>query len=90
MTIGDLFFFVALASRIYAPLQSLEQSYRNIVKSIADFTKVDSLLSLDDEPDNGKKEFKGFSRSVSYDRINFSYPSNDREVLKNVSFEIKK
>lgn len=90
MTIGDLFFFVALASRVYAPLQSLESSYRSIVKNIADFSKVDALLALEDEPNNGTKTLGSLGKSLTYNHLSFSYPSNDREVLKDISFEIQK
>ena len=90
MTIGDLFFFVAIASRIYAPLQSLETSYRNIVRYIADFSKVRSLLEMQDEPDNGTKILSHLEKTLTYNHISFSYPSNDREVLNDISFEIQK
>lgn len=90
MTIGDLFFFVTIAGRIYAPLQTLEASYRNIVRYVADFIKVRTLLDMADEPDNGKKTLGTLGKMISYDRVSFSYPSNDREVLQDVSFEIRK
>jgi ABC-type multidrug transport system fused ATPase/permease subunit len=90
MTIGDLFLFVAIASRIYAPLQSLETSYRNIVRYIADFSKVRALLEMSDEPDNGTKILSHLEKTLTYNHVSFSYPSNDREVLTQVSFEIQK
>ncbi|MDD2917102.1 MAG: ABC transporter ATP-binding protein [Candidatus Gracilibacteria bacterium] len=90
MTIGDLFFFVAIASRIYAPLQSLETSYRNIVRYVADFSKVRTILHMADEPDTGTKILKGLHNTLTYNHLSFSYPSNDREVLRDISFEIRK
>lgn len=90
MTIGDLFFFVAIASRIYAPLQTLEASYRNIVRYIADFTKVRTLLEMPNEPDSGTKVLSKLEKTLTYNHVAFSYPSNDREVLNDISFEIKK
>lgn len=90
MTIGDLFFFVAIASRIYAPLQSLETSYRNIVRYIADFSKVRALLEMPDEPDNGTKILSRLEKTLAYNHLSFSYPSNDREILNDISFEIQK
>ena len=90
MTIGDLFFFVAIASRIYAPLQTLEASYRNIVRYIADFTKVRALFEMPDEPNHGKNILSHLENTLVYQDVSFSYPSNDRKVLDNISFEIKK
>lgn len=90
MTIGDLFFFVTVAGRIYGPLQSLETSYRNILRYLADFSKVRKLLEMTDEPDTGTKIFKTLGKSLSYNHLSFSYPSNNRKVLRDISFEIRK
>lgn len=90
MTIGDLFFFVTLAGRIYSPLQMLESSYRTIIKDIASFVKVREVLGMKNEPNKGTRVFESFEKGVTYDHVTFSYPSNDREVVMDVSFEIKK
>lgn len=90
MTLGDLFFFVTLAGRIYSPLQTLENSYRNIIKYLADFSKVRHLLEMPDEPNGGTRVFTALEKSLTYNHLTFSYPSNDREVLKDISFEIGK
>lgn len=90
MTIGDLFLFVALAGRIYAPLQALESAYRNIIKYLADFSKVRALLEMPDEPDNGAKLLPSLRQGIVYNRVSFSYPASDREILKDISFEIKR
>ena len=75
---------------MYAPLQSLEAAYRNIIKNIADFSKVRTLLESPNEPNNGTKTLDSLKNTLSYNHISFTYPSNDREVLKDISFEIKK
>lgn len=90
MTLGDLFFFVTIAGRIYSPLQVLEGSYRNIVKHIADFSKVRSLLEMQDEPNTGTKVLGYLEKSLTYNHLSFSYPSNDREILQDISFEIER
>lgn len=90
MTIGDLFFFVMIAGRIYAPLQTLESAYRNTIKNVVSFYKTRVLLETEDEPDTGTKIFENLEKGITYDHLTFSYPSNDREVVMDVSFEIKK
>ncbi|MDP2103615.1 MAG: ABC transporter ATP-binding protein, partial [Candidatus Gracilibacteria bacterium] len=90
MTIGDLFFFVTLAGRIYSPLQMLESSYRNIIKNLASFFKARELLGMKNEPNKGTRVFDTLKERITYNNISFSYPSNDREVVTDVSFEIKR
>lgn len=79
-----------IASRIYAPLQTLESAYRNTIKNVVSFYKTRELLEMKDEPDTGMKSFESLEKSIAYNHVTFSYPSNDREVVMDVSFEIKK
>jgi len=90
MTIGDLFFFVMIAGRIYAPLQTLESAYRNTIKNVVSFYKTRELLEMVDEPNEGTKIFEGLKKDIVYNQLSFTYPSNDREVVTDVSFEIKR
>ena len=42
------------------------------------------------EKDDGKKKFETIEKSITFQNISFSYPSNDREVLSCIDFEIEK
>lgn len=68
----------------------MEYSYRNIIRHLADFAKVRIILKKNNEPNNGTKVLKNLEKSLTYNHLSFSYPSNDRKILKNISFEIKK
>jgi len=68
----------------------LEYSYRNIIRHLADFAKVRIILNMENEPNNGTKILTKLQNSLSYNHLSFSYPSNDREILKDISFAIKK
>ena len=45
---------------------------------------------MQDEPDNGTKVLSHLEKTLTYNHLSFSYPSNDREVLNDISFEVKK
>lgn len=45
---------------------------------------------MEKEKDTGKQILFPIQNSLTYNHLSFSYPSNDREILKNISFEIKK
>lgn len=74
LTIGELFLFVALSGRFYAPLQSIESAYREIIAKLADATKSEALLAAEKEPDFGTVEFSGVSDSVEFQSVTFRYP----------------
>jgi ABC-type bacteriocin/lantibiotic exporter with double-glycine peptidase domain len=48
------------------------------------------LFEMEGEKDNGKQILSSIQNSLIYNHLSFSYPSNDREILKDISFEIKK
>ncbi len=90
LSIGELFLFVALSGRFYAPLQALESAYREIVAKLADARKSEDLLVRDKEPDTGTSGLSGIHESVRFENVTFRYPGTERAVLENVSFEIAK
>ncbi len=49
-----------------------------------------ALFSMIPERDTGKSEFWEMQKSITFENLTFAYPSNDREVLKDINFEIKK
>lgn len=90
ISIGDLFLFVALAGRIFSPLQSMESAYRDIIQRLADYSKMRDVLNGEKEKNLGTTHFSTLSNTLSFESLSFRYPSVDREVLKNVSLEIAK
>lgn len=58
LSIGELFLFVALSGRFYAPLQAIESAYREIVAKLADARKSEDLLFREKESDAGTLPFR--------------------------------
>jgi ABC-type multidrug transport system fused ATPase/permease subunit len=48
------------------------------------------LFEMEKEKDIGEKILFPIQNSLTYNHLSFSYPNNDREILKDISFEIKK
>ena len=51
---------------------------------------MQALYAMAQEKDNGKKKFETIEKSITFQNISFSYPSNDREVLSCIDLEIEK
>jgi ABC-type multidrug transport system fused ATPase/permease subunit len=90
MWLGTLLFFLAFADRIYGPIFSVFEAYQSMMLNIAHYEKVEDIFSLSNEKDTGKTILKSIKKSISFENLSFSYPSNDREVLTDIDFEIKK
>ncbi len=89
LSIGDLFTFILYSVFVGASMGGLADLYSQLQKAIG---ATENLMEiLDETPEEiADEQLTSLSRvsgDVSFDQVNFSYPSrNDVEVLKGVSF----
>ena len=89
MWLGTLFFFLAFVDRIYGPIFSVFQAYQNMMLNIAHFEKIEAVFEMENEKDQWKEILKNIE-SIQFENTTFAYPSSKREVLSDISFNIKK
>lgn len=90
ISLGTLFFFIGFTERIYGPIFSIFQKMQQMLIDIAGFEKMQKLYAMDPETDKGTIDFPGVKESLRIENLSFSYPSTSREVLHDISIEIKK
>jgi ATP-binding cassette subfamily B protein len=88
-TIGDFVLVTTYLSSIAVPLGFLGFTYRAIKEGLANVDEMMKILKEKNTVRDKKtaKKLETFSRSIEFENVNFGY-SNEREVLKNVSFSI--
>ena len=83
--------FIAAFSQITRPVRSFIDQFANINQGIAAgeriFSIIDACSEITDAPD--AVEFEGLKESIEFRNVCFSYDGS-REVLDNISFEIRK
>lgn len=86
----SLILFLMIFSQIIPPAKTISTAWINIQKGMASVDRVDQLLLADDKilekPD--AVEADGFRESIEFRDVSFKYDRED--VLKNISFTIKK
>ena len=90
LSLGELFLFITLSSRIYWPLNSLFKSYEEMTKNLSNYYKAQEIIKTPKEIDNWKKIFNHLKEKIEFKNATFVYPDDSREVLSNVNFDIKK
>jgi ATP-binding cassette subfamily B protein len=90
ITIGAIVTFAALLGRLYTPASTLAGVQVQIVSALAVFERIFEYLDMEEETrdDGVKTELGTITGSVQFDHVSFAY-SEDRPILKDVSFDIK-
>lgn len=88
-TLGDFVLINALLLQLSLPLHFIGFIYREIRQGLTDLETMFNLLAVEheisDKPDALDIDIS--SGSIKFDNVNFHYDP-DREILKNVSFEV--
>jgi ABC-type multidrug transport system fused ATPase/permease subunit len=87
---STVFFFIAFTDRIYSPIMELFEVINSTARTSTYYHKAKELLHLESEKDSGTEIFQGIKKEIRFQNIQFSYPSNDREVLSQITFTIQK
>jgi len=90
MTGENLIFFLIIFSQVITPAKNFTTAYFNIQKGMASVDRVDHLLDADvkiaEKP--GAIPVGAFNDSIEYRNVSFRYEKED--VLKDISFTIRK
>ncbi|MBR2352234.1 MAG: ABC transporter ATP-binding protein [Alistipes sp.] len=91
LTAAGFIAFIAAFSQITRPIRAFIDQFANINQGVAAGERIFAVLDTKSEVSDKEDaiEFNGFSKSVEFRDICFSYEPS-REVLHNVSFSIKK
>jgi ABC-type transport system involved in Fe-S cluster assembly fused permease/ATPase subunit len=90
MTIGDFVLINAFMMQLFMPLNFLGFVYREIKGSMANIENMFDLMALSSKVTDlaDAAELKVTQGHIRFDQICFDYQS-DRQILKNISFDIK-
>ena len=89
LTIGDFIMLDAYLLQIYLPLNFLGTIFREINHALTDMNRMFNLLDVDDiipEKDNAQPLVVS-GAGIQFKNVSFGY-SNERAILKDVSFEV--
>jgi ABC-type multidrug transport system fused ATPase/permease subunit len=90
ITTQEFYSFIIYTIFIGASFGSLPNLYASIQKAIGSTEHLMNLIEEDVEESNQPNELKDFKGDVSFNNVQFSYPSRKEvEVLKGISFDCK-
>ncbi|MBO6515419.1 MAG: ABC transporter ATP-binding protein [Bacteroidia bacterium] len=82
--------YIAIFAQLITPAKSLTESYFRVQKASASFERLSSILETENTIVDPKepKRIEQLTSAIRYEDVSFSY--GDKEVISNMSFEIRK
>lgn len=90
ISLWTVFFFFSYTDTLYSPIHNIVEKYQQIMQSFAKYEQLQVITAQPKEIDRGKNTLKWISGSIRFENVSFKYPATTREVLENITFEIKK
>lgn len=82
--------YIGIFYQIINPAKAFSQAYYSIQKGLAAVERIDKILlaenNITDQPN--AKSLDSFSHNISFNHVSFAY--DDRQVINNISLDIKK
>lgn len=94
-TIGVLIVFVTTLERLFVPVKQFAQQISTIQRAMSALEHISELFGQRVEESNGEMRKKEAAqaldiRDIVFDNVSFRYAENSPDVLKNVSFRLRK
>ncbi len=93
VTIGDLTFLAGSFSRLRSQLQTVFSRFSGITESamyLQDYFEFVDMDFSNDNTDQYREAPTEFMDKIRFENVSFRYPQSDKNVLSNISFDLKK
>ncbi|PLX15204.1 MAG: antibiotic ABC transporter ATP-binding protein [Marinilabiliales bacterium] len=84
--------YLAVFTQVISPAKSISGGYYNIIKGMASYDRINTILEhrykISNKP-NAKK-IQSFEKRIEFKEVVFNYENEDKSVLNKISFNIEK
>ncbi len=89
MSVGDFIQFIGALALLMDPIRKFSQANVKIGQGISAYYRLNEILKIEEEIDNGKLELKKFNQEIEIKNLSFCY-NPDHYVVKNLNLKIRK
>lgn len=89
ITVGNITEFIMYVFMLTWPVTALGWTSSQIQRAAASQKRINEFLQAKSELEIGKQISKPISGNWVFDNVSFTYPGTDREILKQINFEIE-
>lgn len=91
-TTGDFVTIVGSISAMYSPVKRSMNKYNEISVNIPSIGRIFEILDMNAKIVNSENpiSFNEFKNNIKFENVKFSYTGNEKEIIRGISFEVKK
>lgn len=89
ITVGNITEFIMYVFMLTWPVTALGWTSSQIQRAAASQKRINEFLQATSEVEIGKQITKPISGNWAFNNVSFTYPGTDREILKQLNFEIE-
>ena len=89
ITVGNITEFIMYVFMLTWPVTALGWTSSQIQRAAASQKRINEFLQAHSELEMGQQISKPISGNWEFKNVSFTYPASDREILKQITFEIK-
>lgn len=89
-TLGDIVFFLYLVKTAYKPVKKVAEAWGRLHVALVSTKKIFKLIDQDEEDTSFAQAKTKKVLELTFNKVSFSYPDDDRVVLRDISFKAKK
>ena len=89
ITVGNITEFIMYVFMLTWPVTALGWTSSQIQRAAASQKRINEFLQAHSELEMGQQISKPISGNWEFKNVSFTYPGSDREILKQITFEIK-
>ncbi len=87
---GDFAAYLLYIGNFLTPIRKLVNLFEQLTEGMTGFKRFEEIMAIEPEKDDpGAKELKDVKGDIKFDQVSFHYGSNKKDVIKDLSFEIK-
>lgn len=89
MTPGEFIAFITAASLMAKPIRQLTEINNVIQRGVTAAADLFEQFDKEDETDQGTIQLDRAQGHVTFNKVSFTYPNADKQILKSLSFQVK-
>lgn len=89
ITAGEFASILVAVYMMFPPMKKLGDAYSVLQETKASIERIDTLLQAEHE-EKGSLKIENFKDSIRFNNVTFSFPANNKPILRDINLEIKK